>query len=226
MLTIMMVAMVSFCLSSCGSDDDDNYSNNWDEPPCWSCQGSGECYWCDGLGEKDCRCVQFSYKGNCAMCKGTGLWYRDTCPECSGSGLCQYCYGTLEETCEECNGSGICAECGGKSNSNGSSTSDNDNNGGSYNDNSGGTTKIKCATCGGSGRCDNVKMLYTTRKYYCLGSGRCQWCGGTGHIKGALGDWIRCNSCNGKLNNDYGDGKCGKCGGSGECKDCGGDGYR
>ena len=111
LMAIMMVVMLSVGFVSCG-DDDDSSSNDSDEVECWGCSGSGECFFCDGVGHKECRCIR-SHAGTCELCKGTGRWYNDTCPTCSGSGLCQYCYGTLKETCEECKGSGICEKCGG-----------------------------------------------------------------------------------------------------------------
>lgn len=218
---------------------------------CKYCGGSAKCYQCDGVGQVDygyyshyreecalCRgsgrCLQCT-GGKCGNCKGTGIWKcgfcggDGTCHTCYGSGLCEICEGNPPH-CYVClNGDGKCATCEGKGytweyrpNAN---IEDEDvpseNGGGSSSD-----TKRKCVICGGSGRCDNVTMLYTTRKYYCLGSGRCQWCNGSGQIRSVTGDWIRCVNCNGKLNADYGDGKCGKCGGSGKCKNCGGDGYK
>ena len=238
-MAIMMVAMLSVGFASCG-DDDDSSSNDSDEVECWGCSGSGECFLCDGVGHKDCRCIR-SHAGTCEMCKGTGRWYNDTCPMCSGSGLCQYCYGTLKETCEECKGSGICEKCGGigKLTANGdrlpgygdNGNGDNGGSGGSGNGDNGGSgggsTKRKCVLCGGLGHCDNITASYIIRKYYCLGSGKCQWCSGTGQTNDVVtGDRVRCDHCNSKLNNNYGDGKCGKCGGSGKCHSCGGDGYK
>ena len=234
LLFMVMATLLSAGFSSCGSDDNDNSSNASDEVECWECSGSGECYWCDGVGHKDCRCVEFSNTGKCFGCKGSGRWYNDTCPTCNGSGLCQYCYGTLKETCSECQGNGICEKCGGigRLSANGDRLSGSGGSGGSGNGSGNGgsddsDSKRKCAVCLGSGKCEAPNLGYIANNQYCWGNGKCRPCGGTGQRKNVItGAYYACTYCNRKINEHYSDGICGKCGGSGKCKTCGGDGYK
>jgi len=76
---------------------------------CWSCDGSGICYYCDGLG-----CSLCDYTGVCSYCNGTGEEWSE-CWLCDGTGECYYCNGQGWETCTFCNGEGgeTCSECGG-----------------------------------------------------------------------------------------------------------------
>lgn len=54
---------------------------------CWSCDGSGICAYCSGIG-----CIICDYTGTCSYCGGTGReWSR--CWSCDGTGECDYCDG-------------------------------------------------------------------------------------------------------------------------------------
>lgn len=72
------------------------------------------------------------------------------------------------------------------------------------------STRIKCSTCGGSGKCKN-----------CGGGGGCSACNGTGKVRNIKPDgdlYYNCAVCNGS-------GKCGWCSGTGKCQGCRGTGY-
>ena len=90
---------------------------------------------------------------------------------------------------------------------------------------SGSTSGNKCVICGGSGKCS--RPGYSDNKYYCQGSGVCARCNGSGRMDASFGlDKIRCTWCSQKVNESYGNGKCGYCGGTGKCHSCGGKGYK
>lgn len=85
---------------------------------------------------------------------------------------------------------------------------------------SGGGSGTKCKYCQGKGTCHNYTSTYN--KYYCWGSGKCQWCGGDGLIDGIGGyNNVDCPNCDYKSN-----GKCSYCHGTGKCSKCGGTGYQ
>ena len=110
---------------------------------CFSCNGSGVCFMCDGDGMM-------------------GGW---SCAQCGGSGICQWCHGdgmtaenenygnrpdAPEGVCAICYGSGVCQICWGAGRISGIAT---------YGQ--GGSDYVTCSGCNGSGDCE-----------YCNGTGR------------------------------------------------------
>ena len=156
-----------------------------------------------------------------------------TCSLCNGSGKCRYCGGkgysgtsTFNTKCFLCKGSGKCTSCDGHGykevtvnpNGGGSSSGGNSSGGGS-------SSGTKCKYCQGSGKCSNyVNSAYN--KYYCLGSGDCQYCSGDGYYWFASNE-VMCANCDiPGHDNTPGNGKCSYCGGSGKCSHCKGTGYQ
>ena len=106
----------------------------------------------------------------------------------------------------------------------------------------GGTGKITCTDCDGSGDCYLCDGTGTC--YYCDGDGKCRECGGSGEIDNVVGCvscdangyWYgtTCWECEGggcSICNWTGNVRCSVCGGSGteikgttDCYDCGGSG--
>ncbi len=189
---------------------------------CSSCKGSGICKGCQGAGYQ-----------NCGLCKGSG-----NCTDCSGSGKCNSCHGN--PVCSSCGGDGHCTTCknsdgkcikcdgngytmqlrNGGGNSGGSSGyngpgSDDDDSG------SGGNNSRRCNICNGKGDCRYWGSYYDV--YHCHGSGKCQYCNGTGWSSSG----VPCTNCDSPGGHGQpGNGKCSYCGGNGKCSSCGGTGYK
>ena len=74
---------------------------------CSSGSGSGECFWCEGTGRRDC---SFCDDGidDCALCSNGRTASGNTCSYCNGDGekTCTFCNGRGYDTCNQCNGTG------------------------------------------------------------------------------------------------------------------------
>ena len=223
---------------------------------CPYCGGTDKCSTCGGLGKIDYG-LSSSYWIECGMCFGYGHCNKcssGACGNCNGKGIwtCGYCKG--DGTCHTCAGSGTCQRCGGDphcylcTNSNGKCNhcegrgytweyrshsyedddSDESDIGGGGNP-SGGDTQKRCKYCKGEKKCYNF-FSYSSSKYYCRGTRKCQWCNGKGWFS-AFGDRVPCPNCytpgrSGYNGNDvYGDGLCSYCSGTGVCSHCDGTGY-
>ena len=223
-LAMMLAAgIMTLTLTACGDDDDKNKEDGYGGDtnyggvnivPCSSCNGTGNCPICDGVGSE-----------TCSICNGNGVYNgyggTYTCWMCDGKGRtqCFLCYGSGK--CTKCNGTGYVEDTSG-----GYDDDDWDDDGGSS-----GSSQELCHYCKGEKDCRNY-VNTSHDKYYCHGSGECQWCGGDGWTRG-FGLDVPCANCNtpGKVgkNNSAdkpGDGYCSYCGGSGRCGKCGGTGYK
>ena len=224
-LAIMLAASImTLTFTACGGDDDnkdDGYGDGSDYGvtlvPCNTCNGTGNCFICEGVGTEVCY-----------VCNGTGVapW-----KGYDGSYTCWSCDGAGRIECFLCSGSGKCNKCDGigyiedTSDSGDDSGWDDDDDGGS------GSSPELCKYCKGEKDCRNYFYI-SSDKYYCHGSGKCKWCGGDGWTRG-FGLDVPCANCNtpgkvGKSNtaDTPGDGYCSYCGGSGRCGKCGGTGYK
>ena len=87
-------------------------------------------------------------------------------------------------------------------------------------------TGTVCPICRGQKICTNPGSPYNYKEY-CQGSRRCANCSGSGHVPAGFGQsgYVPCSYCNRRVNNNYGDGICGRCHGTGLCHRCGGRGY-
>ena len=75
-----------------------------------------------------------------------------------------------------------------------------------------------CPICKGRGKCSG------SDNKYCLGSKKCQYCGGNGYYF-SYGNKVMCSNCNtpgNNIKNIRGDGVCSYCHGTGVCHKCGG----
>lgn len=216
----MLAIAIPVVFSACGgSDDDDNGGDNG-LPICIVCGGNGLCKSCEG-------------SGICPWCHGNNPDNYTEWDEYSQqwvtiiTGKCSVCYGT--GTCFECSGTCLCSNCGGSgyaANNSNNNWDDDDWGGGDDSGGSSGSSGKECKYCRGHKDCRNYFYSYND-KYYCHGSGKCQWCGGDGWQDGMFGlGPITCSACNRPgYDNIGGDGRCGYCGGSGICSHCGGTGY-
>lgn len=73
----------------------------------------------------------------------------------------------------------------------------------------------KCTSCQGTGKCSTTSGA--ANKYFCHGSGRCQFCSSGIYHSGGVD--VICNGC-------HGNGKCKYCNGTGKCSKCNGTGRR
>lgn len=80
-----------------------------------------------------------------------------------------------------------------------------------------------CHMCGGTGHCSYKGRPSSNT---CLGSGKCNYCYGNGHLNGDTSTTWACPNCDGKYSNGLGNGLCSSCHGTGKCSYCNGTGKK
>ena len=149
------------------------------------------------------------------------------CPDCNGNPVCETCGG--DGHCSTChNADGKCINCEGKGyiwvkpNSGGGGYSGDDDDDDDTGSGGSGNNQRRCNICNGYGDCRFWGHSYYD-KFYCHGSGICQYCDGTGWQSSN----VPCANCEtpGRYGSP-GNGKCSYCGGNGKCNTCGGSGYK
>lgn len=236
LLAMMMVAMLSISVVSCGDDDDDNSPNTTStettnpNAPVWGeWDGSGTT-----LAGKHATMTLNLYSD------GTGGLVASTSGVIVVKSIVNYSYvpphhismafkddpshriwlwvESLTTTTMQVDLTDLNEAVQGEYNLTKTGSGDRGTSGGSSSE---GSNSSKCKYCLGSGKCHNyVNSSYN--KYYCRGTGKCQWCGGDGYTDYGGFNNVLCSNCYGYK----GSGKCSKCAGSGKCSECGGTGYQ